>query len=268
MTTRSPMVAATLVALLTPVAAAAQFGPIDTLARRVSDLGFFYSRGGVIGGSDALDDEALGLTSFGVELLFEVAEIPSGEARRRQSEAEPVTRHVLREMEVRRTSDGAVDTIYHYDVVRVSPSLRPSDILWTLEVGIGYGQLQGLELRDSALELNATIRTLPSLTLYLSYEPWGTYLGMRTGFLRTHAMQVVDEAGTIFNGGAEAFMMGGLVGYAFSFDPTYLFVEAGYTVRTFPSVEWSAPGTLPDGVPRDLDVSGWMVAVGIQFPVK
>lgn len=253
--------------VLIPAPVAAQFGPIDALARRVSDLGFFFSRGGVTG-SEALDHDPLGITSFGVELLFEVAEIPSGEARRRQAQAEPVTRHVLKEMEVRKTADGGVDTVYHYEVVRSAPSFRGDDILWTLEVGIGYGQLQGLEFRDPSLDLNATIRTLPSLTLYLSYEPLGGYVGMRTGFLRTQAMQVVDSGGAVFNGSGEAFMMGGLIGYAFAFDPTYVFIEGGYTVRNFPSVEWTGDGALPAGVPRDLDVSGWLVSAGIQFPVK
>jgi hypothetical protein len=252
-----------------PTGAEAQLGPIDALARRVSDLSFYYSRGGLAGGSSGLSDDAFGMTSFGVELLFEVAEIPSSAARRRRSDAEPTTRQVLRSVDIHRGSDGRVDTVYHYEVVRSGPpSYGADDILWTLEVGIGYGQVQGLELEDPGLDLNATIRTLPSLTLYLSYEPWGTYLGMRTGFLRTHALQVIDGDGSVFSGDGEAFMMGGLVGYAFALDPTYLFVESGYTVRDFPSVEWSGQAPLPAGTPRQLDASGWFVSAGIQFPVQ
>ena len=152
--------------------------------------------------------------------------------------------------------------------MRSAPSYGPDDILWTLELGIGYGQMQGLELRDDALDLNATIRTLPSVTLYMSYEPVGAYLGLRTGFLRTSALQVIDAGGTATPGGAEAFMMGGLLGYAFAIGPTYLFTEGGYTVRTFPSVEWRAQGPLPAGTPRQLDVSGWGLSAGIQFPVR
>lgn len=253
--------------LAAPAPATAQFGPIEALARQVSDLSFYYSRGAAPGGS-GLDSEAFGLTSFGVELLFEVAEIPSGEARARRAAAEPTTRRVLREMEVRRTAEGAVDTIYHYDIVRATPGYGPDDIVWTMEVGIGYGQLQGLDLREPTLDLNAMIRTLPSVTVYLSYEPLGAYLGLRTGFLRTYALQVIDQTGAVYPGSAEAFMMGGLLGYAFSVDPGYLFLEWGYTARSFPSVEWSAAGPLPAGIPRDLDVSGWGVSVGIQFPIR
>jgi DnaJ-domain-containing protein 1 len=252
----------------TPAPASAQFGAIESLARRVSDLGFYYTRGGIASTGGGLERDAFGMSSFGVELLFEVAEIPSAEARERQRAAEPRVLHVLKEIEVREHPDGTADTIRRYEVVQRTPGIRPDDILWTLEVGIGYGQVQGLELRDPSLDLNATIRTLPAVSLYLSYEPLGTYLGIRTGFLRTHAMQVVDADGAIYNGDAEAFMMGGLVGYAFAMDPTWLFIEAGYTARSFPSVKWSAPGALPAGVPRELDTSGWGITVGIQFPVQ
>lgn len=264
---RTPVLVGLLMLFAAPAPAAAQFGPIEALARQVSDLSFYYSRGAAPS-SGGLDAEPFGLTSFGVELLFEVAEIPSGEARARRAAAEPTTRRVLREMEVHRTAEGTADTIYHYDIVRTTPGYGPDDILWTMEVGIGYGQLQGLDLAEPGLDLNAMIRTLPSVTVYLSYEPLGTYLGLRTGFLRTYALQVTDETGTVYGGSAEAFMMGGLLGYAIAVDPGYFFVEWGYTARSFPSVEWSAAGPLPAGIPRDLDVSGWGVSVGIQFPIR
>ena len=252
--------------LLAPSSASAQFGAVEALASRVSDLGFFYSLGG-IQSSPTLQGDALGVKSFGVELLFEVAEIPSSAARRRVAETGSSESWVLRETRVRVGGDG-VDTTYHYDVVHERGGYGPDDIEWTLELGIGYGQVQGLELRDAELDLNATIRTLPLLTLYLTYEPLGAYLGLRTGFIRTHAMQVRDAAGTLFDGEAEAFMMGGLGGYALSLGPTWLFLELGYTERTFPSVEWSAPDGLPAGVPRELDVSGWGITAGLQFPIK
>lgn len=258
---------AALIGLLVPSPGAAQFGAVETLAQNVSDLSFYYSWGGA-GGSTSLATDFGGLTAFGVELLFEVATIPSAAAREQRAAASPVTREVLRGIEIHRGSDGTVDTVYHYDVVRSPPAYSPEDIMWTLEVGIGYGQVQGLELRDPTLELNAMIRTLPSVSLYMSYEPLGTYLGLRTGFLRTYALQVIDADGTVFPGSAEAFLMGGLLGYAFAIDPTYLFIEAGYTARTFPSVEWTVQGPIPAGVPRQLDVSGWGLAVGIQFPVR
>jgi hypothetical protein len=207
------------------------------------------------------------VTSFGVELLFEVARIPSAAARERRAVAGSAERRVLQRIEVRQV-EGRADTIYHYDVVRVEPAVGPDDILWTLEVGIGYGQSEGFRLRDPELEMSAMLRNLPAVTLYLSYEPLGTYLGLRTGLMRTEALQVMDAAGTLHRGRGEAFQMGALAGYALSLRPIYLFAEGGFTLRTFPSVEWTTPGPLPPGIPRRLDASGWTVSGGIQFPVR
>jgi hypothetical protein len=262
-----PLLAALLAPLFAPAPATAQFGPIEALATRVSDLSFYYGVGGLTGGTGVLEPNAGGVTSFGVELLFEVARIPSAAARARRAAAPTVERRVLQRVEVRQEA-GRADTVYHYDVVRSPPGYGEGDILWTLEVGIGYGQTEGFRLRDPSLEMNAMVRNLPAVTLYLSYEPVGTYLGLRTGLMRTEALQVVDAEGTVYRGRGEAFQMGALAGYAFPLRPTWLFVEGGYTLRTFPSVEWSATGPLPAGIPRRLDASGWTVAAGIQFPVR
>jgi hypothetical protein len=253
--------------MASPAPVSAQFGPVEALATRVSDLSFFFGTGSMTGGS-ALEANTFGVRTFGVELLFEVAQIPTQAARRRRAAWPDSVRTVLERMEVRQ-AEGRVDTVYHYAVERVPAPTDPDDIVWTMEVGIGYGQLEGLRLRDPELELNATLRYLPAVTVYLSYEPLGTYVGMRTGFMRTDALQVVDPSGDVYRGRAEAFMMGGLAGYAFPLPPAYLFVEGGYTLRAFPSVEWTTtPGPLVPGIPRRLDASGWTVAVGIQFPVR
>jgi hypothetical protein len=258
---------ALLAGLLLPAPAAAQFGPIEALASRVSDLSFYYGTGGISAGSAALEPNAWGMRSFGVELLFEVARVPSSAARARTAAAGVTERRVLQRVEVRQ-EEGRADTTYHYEVIRVEPRYGDDDIVWSMEVGIGYGQTEGLRLRDPELEMNATVRNLPAVTLYLSYEPVGTYVGLRTGLMRTDALQVVDAEGTVYRGRGEAFQMGALAGYAFPLRPAYLFVEGGYTLRAFPSVEWTAPGPLPAGLPRRLDASGWTVVAGIQFPVR
>lgn len=247
---------------------AAQIGPVEALAGRVSDLSFYYGTGGLTKQS-TLEPNAFGVTSFGLELLFEVARVPTAEARQRREAAEEETRRVLERVEVR-MANGRADTIYHYAVTEApSEPYSPDEIAWIMEVGIGYGQTQGLSLRDPSLELNTTIRNLPALTLYLFHQPTGGYLGMRTGFMRTDALQVVDAWGYVYRGRAEAFQLGGLVGYAVPIHPAYLFLEAGYALRSFPSVEWTdTPGPLPRAVPRSLDASGWSLTAGIQFPVR
>jgi hypothetical protein len=250
-----------------PAPATAQFGAIEALARRVSDLSFYFSTGGLAAAGRHLDADAFGMTSFGVEMLLEVARVPSHQGRERVAATGSSTRYVLQRIEVHR-SEGRVDTVYHYDVRTVSPGFRDSEILWTLELGIGYGQTEGLRLSDPGLDLTTTLRSLPAVSLYLSYEPIGTYLGVRTGLLRAQSLQVVDDSGGQYSGKAETFVMGALAGYAFAFNPTYLFVEGGYMVRNFPSVEWSGSGELLATLPRRLNASGWFLSAGIQFPIQ
>ena len=171
-------------------------------------------------------------------------------------------------MEVVRSGE-SVDTIYRYDARRVSRPGVPQETVWSMELGIGYGQVMGFEAEDEPrLELRGAVRDLPAVSLYASYEPWGNYIGLRTGFMKTQDLQVVEDGGEAFSGDADAFLFGALTGYAWSLRGMHGFLEGGYSLRYFPSVEWRGPGPLPEGVPRDLGVSGWFVSGGIQFPLK
>lgn len=263
---RPVLVAAALLAA--PVPAAAQLGAIEAFARRVSDLSFYFTTAGVAAGSTALQEDAFGVTAFGVELLFEVAEITDPVPGARAPQPADSVRRVWREMRVVHTPAG-VDTIYTYDIERIPPPPPPRETIWVLEMGLGYGQFQGYELADPGLDMNVAVRDLPSVSLYASYEPWGNYFGLRTGFMRTQALQVQNEEDATFTGEADAFLFGGLAGYAFAFEDLWIFVESGYTIRRFPSVRWSGqfggPQPGPE-LPRVLDVSGWFLSTGIQFP--
>lgn len=263
---RESLLLAALAALSSPLPVEAQFGAIESFARRVSDLSFYFNTGGLVSAGSGLRREAGGVRAFGVELLFEVAEIerelPGGAAPRADS-----VRRTWTGMEVIRSGEG-VDTVYTYEVERLPPPSPPTRSIWVMEMGIGYGQLQGYELRDPSLDLRMSVRDLPAVSLYASYEPWGNYFGVRTGFMRTQALQIVDEEGTNYSGQAEAFLFGTLVGYAFAIEDLWFFLEAGYTLRYFPSVEWKGASTLPSGIPLDLDLSAWSTGLGLQFPVN
>lgn len=255
-----------LACLSLPTPADAQLGAVEAFTRRVSDLSFYFSVGGLAGASSSLQHDPGAVRAFGVELLFEVAQVERPDPSAVPVEAADSVRRVWRGMEVIRSESG-VDTVYSYDVESVPPPPPPTDTIWVLEVGLGYGQRQGYELADPALDMHVSIRDLPSVSLYASYEPWGNYFGLRTGFMRTQALQVVDGDGRTFSGSAEAFLFGGLTGYAFAVHDLWAFLETGYTIRDFPSVEWDED-TLPGGVPRDLDVSGWFLTAGLQFPFR
>jgi hypothetical protein len=264
-----PAVTAAVLLLALPAPGSAQFGAIEAFARRVSDLSFYYTIGGLAGASDGLDRDAW-ITAFGVELLFEVAEITRPLPGAEVPERADSVRRVWKEMEIVHTEEG-VDTINRYEIEAIPPPPPPSESIWVMEMGIGYGQVQGFRLEDPSLEMNVAIRDLPSVSLYASYEPWGNYFGLRTGFMRTQALQVLDTEGVTFSGNAEAFLFGGLAGYAFAFADLWVFLEGGYTLRDFHSVAWDGPfgGPQPPlSLPRELDVSGWFFTTGMQFPFR
>jgi hypothetical protein len=204
---------------------------------------------------------------FGLELLFDVAHVTRPDPSRRADPPTDSVRRVWTEMEVVRTEEG-VDTVLTYEVERLDPPGAPADTIWELELGLGYGQISGYDLADPTLDMNVSLRELPSATLYASYAPWGNYFGVRSGYMRTHALQVVDEGGTTFTGNADAFLAGVLTGYAFNLQQLWVFVEGAYTVRHFPSVEWDGGDALPRALPRDLNMSGWSLSTGVQFPFR
>jgi hypothetical protein len=260
----SPLLA---LALLLPTPAAAQFGILEGFADRVSDLSFYFSGGWLAGPSTALSRDSGTIRGFGLELLFDLAYVTRPDPSRTADAPTDSVRRVWTGMEVVRSEEG-VDTLLTYEVERLDPPDPPADTLWELELGLGYGQLAGYELAEPTLDMSVSVRELPSATLYASYEPWGNYFGVRSGFMQTRALQVADEEGTIVPGEADAFLVGALAGYAFNVEQLWLFVEGAYTVRHFPSVEWDAGGGLPPTLPRELNMSGWSLSTGVQFPFR
>lgn len=254
-------------ALLCPAPASAQFGALEALARNVTDLSFFGGVGGLVPAADEMAGEGAGNFSFGVELLFEIASVERPIPGARRPVQPDSVRLAWTRMEVVRSEEG-VDTVYYYDVQPVSSPPAPTETIWSVELGIGYGQISGFDLADPSLKLRGSVRDLPAASVYASYEPWSTYFGIRTGFMRTKGLQVLDrDGGESFDGDGEAFLAAGLLGYAWSLSDFWAFLESAYTIRYFPSVQWSG-GALPAGVPTDLRLSGWSVTAGIQFPIK
>jgi hypothetical protein len=269
MRTRTLRFASTFVAVLTilvaPDRAAAQFGALEAFARKVTDLSFYFNAGGLFSGGEDLRTDDGGLQQFGVELLFSVGSVDrvTGPAPTQTDTA----RLVWTEMVVVKSDDGSEDTTYVYEVRPTPAPTAPTEAIWYFEMGFGYGQMSGFESSDPSLDLRGTIRDLPAVSLYASYEPWGAYVGLRTGYQKLQSLQVFDENGVSFKGRAENFFAGALVGYAKEFAGLNLFVETAVGLRDFTSVEWSGPiGTPPLAtLPRALAVSAWTVGTGVQF---
>ena len=127
------------------------------------------------------------------------------------------------------------------------------------------GGLTGFDAAADGIELKGAVRNLPAVSLYASYEDFGTYFGVRSGLMEFTGLQVVDAQGESWNGSGQSFLTGVLVGQAWSVAELNFYIEGAYTVRDFPSVEWS--GSPPPETPRSIDVSGWSLGAGIQFGI-
>lgn len=240
--------------------ASAQYGFLGALGNRFSDLSFFGNVGGLSSAAEYVRADRM--THFGLEILFTVGTVTEPVGPPRQP-ADSV-RLVWREMRVEKTEEG-VDTIYLYDI-EPTRATQPTRDIWTFEVGLGYGQLSGFEARDESIELRGVMRDLPSLSLYASYEGLGTYFGLRSGLMELTGLNVTDAEGTSWRGSGQSFMAGVLLGQAWEIAGFNLFLEGAWTLRDFPSVQWTGSG-VPLGAPREMNLSGWSVGTGVQFGV-
>lgn len=240
----------------------AQFGLVESLFSRVTDISFYGARGDLAPRQEGLEAKG-GLQGFGVELLFQVGAV----TRPAEPESAAVRDTVVLTWRERRvTRSGArADTVDTYDVGAARKP--PEEELWTFELAIGYGQISGFSLEASGLDLRGSVRELPAVTLYASHVGTGAYLGLRTGLIETHALRLYESDGSLMEGSAQAFQLGGVAGLAFEVMGVYPFVEGAWMARSFPSVAWDSDA-LPAGTPRALRVSGWNISAGLQVPLQ
>jgi hypothetical protein len=246
-----------LLALL-PTPAHAQFGVYDALARRFSDVSFYMHSGGLNPRPAELAADRL--SAYGIEVLLEIGSV-SRPAGPRQAPADTVAL-TWTEMRVTTGTEGT-DTVYSYQVRR-NTAVQPVAHIWVFELGVGYGQVTGFSSAVPGIEIRGAVRELPTVSLYANYDPLGTYIALRSGFIRFQGLQAWDSEGRSFAGEAESFLAGAALGQAVTRGGITVFGEAGYALRPFPSIRWSG-GQVPPAIPRGLDLHGWTVGAGIQF---
>lgn len=142
------------------------------------------------------------------------------------------------------------------------------------ELGLGTSYVRGFEAAEPSLDLRASIRTLPSISVYASGfggMEQGTinpYVGVSFGVADLWNARGYTAAGEVYPVGSETFELG-VTGGFFVEAPLVrgLFVEGGYRVRNFESLTWET-AVLPDGWPRSIDASTWFVNAGWQFRLR
>jgi hypothetical protein len=262
----SARAAACLILLALPTPAAAQFGAIEAFARNVTDVSFYGGLVRMAPSSDHLRERGSGMPAYGVEMLFEIGAVsrPVGDL--------PLVRDTVRMELVRvevHSGGGRADTVRFYEPRQPAAPVRPTERIWTFEMGFGYGQVTGFDVAAGDLDMRGAIRDLPSVSVYANHEATGIFAGLRSGFMKTQGLQVVDVAeGTSVDGSAESFLVGTVLGYAIDMGGAAFFLESAYSMRYFPSVQWAGDAALRARVPRDLRLSGVSLSAGIQIALR
>jgi hypothetical protein len=139
------------------------------------------------------------------------------------------------------------------------------------ELGLGASYLRGYQAVEPSLDLRASLRALPTVSLYTTWErePVSRYLGLGFGLIELWNAQAYGPSGQPWEVEANAFevvLSGGL--YLEDTFAEGLFVEGGWRYRNFHSVRWTPTDeddTLPTEWPRSLDFSGPFLSLGWQL---
>ena len=140
---------------------------------------------------------------------------------------------------------------------------------FAVELALGYNYLTGFRSANPALDLRGSMRTLPELSVYATYEKTGVvepYVGIHTGLLDLWHTQAYDTDGQQYSVSSESFQAGVTGGIVVK----GIWLEGSYRIRNFPSLEWVLPGdatVVPAAFPRSLDLSGWSLRLGYQFAI-
>ena len=151
---------------------------------------------------------------------------------------------------------------------------EPEERLIDFDLGIGYGQMDGLS-SNAGYELHGSVRELPSVSAYATMrltDRVGIYGGVRTGVITLQDAQVYvgdDETTTsLFTLSSTSFEFGTPLGIDLQLaGDLHVTAEAAYMRRIFNSLSYDPASGFPSNFPRALDLSGISWSVGVQVPL-
>jgi hypothetical protein len=151
---------------------------------------------------------------------------------------------------------------------------EPEERLFDFDLGIGYGQMDGL-VAEGAFDLHGSVRELPSLSAYVSaslHDRMGIYGGVRTGVITlTDAQLYVPDGATssVYTLSSTSFEFGAPFGVDVKMvGDLHVTAEVEYMRRIFNSLTTDPPTGFPTAFPRTLNLSGWSWSLGLQLPLK
>ena len=142
------------------------------------------------------------------------------------------------------------------------------------ELSLGTNFLRGFRAVEPTLDLRTSLRTLPQISVYATFvglavnSPIQPYAGVTFGFAEMWNARGYAPDGTVYELTADTYEIGASGGLYVDWSTLRgLYVEGGYRVRNFESLNWGAE-TIPENWPRSIDTSGWIVNVGWQFRIR
>jgi hypothetical protein len=278
----------TACAVFSPRVVTCQFDALASLAGGFSDLGVSWGPLFPIHSDVRSERHQRGrsLRWYGAEFLFEIgsavaAQGPPADYKQRCK----VERDKATERRITYTH-GQTDSVDIY-TVKTSCEYKPSR-LWQLELGIGYSETSRFFIATPEGVISGLVREAPSLGVYANYLKvagcekwsvvhrlracWDKYFGLHTGVTALVDPSLTAPPATEeFSGGTpKSVQIGGLVGLANDILPVLtIFSEVGYVYRPFPRIKWSqTDSSVPQIARTRLDLSAWMLSIGLQLRVK
>ena len=279
-----------------PAVASAQFGAIDELAKRFTDIAFFYNYGGFSPSSSVLAAGPEGgskphlLRSFGVEFAFTVYQEFLTVCTKRDSIAAGAKYEdtcgtmdvasertcfyadtVLKEFHVTTDPAGKQSTDFIFTAKEKCKPPR-KQLNATYDLGLGYTQLTHFHSKIPGVALSGTMTETPSVSLYRTAESGSSwYFGARTGLIKISDL-LLESAGKSFTASPQTVEFGPVVGLGVplpGIDASLIIatVEAAYMRRNFSSIRWSSAEGLPTSAPRTLNMSGWSIGLGFVLGI-
>jgi hypothetical protein len=277
---------ALLTAFLSGAPAQAQFNILERAFSKVEGVSLFYLYGALGSGATGLTTSSVpgstrrsGLDGFGVELSISLGSIPgSRELSDAECQEQKNLYGELDTVDIYRETRTVDDRVTTTSVVRTRPRPGVCDPpeLASLQLALGYSQLRGFRASDPTIDINGSVAESPAVALYAAFLPHSAispYVGLRAGRADMHQLRGYDDNNTIYDGTSTTLQAGAAVGISATFLKVFeVVVEPSYLVRRFASVEWrtvsgSSQGMLPPALPRSLDMSGWQLAIGIDFNI-
>ncbi|HEX9936408.1 MAG TPA: hypothetical protein VGB15_04775, partial [Longimicrobium sp.] len=204
---------------------------------------------------------------YGVEVLWTIGRLPL-------TKSTTTTKWVP----VERTTTTAGERT-ETTVKEVQKETRESTYSVALELALGYSQFSGFQSADTLFEISGTVREIPSIAVYGTFEGplfkyVQPYVGVRSGLIQLKGVQLrapaAGDSTSVYSGTGEVFQIGGVLGLTAGGDRLSAFLEGALNLRRFSSVQWNAGAGArqPDYFPTSLDFSGPSLSFGIQIHIR